>query len=59
MIAILAPLIGGTVKTLCMSMLSETLLKEVILILLTKLVKSTDNDLDDQILASYKKQIGK
>ena len=59
MIAILAPLIGGTVKTLCMSMLSETLLKEVILILLTKLVASTDNDLDDQILASYKKQIGK
>ena len=59
MIAILAPLIGGTVKTLCMSMLSETLLKEVILILLTKLVKSTDNDLDDQILESYKKSIGK
>ena len=59
MIGLLAPLIGGTVKTLCMSMLSETLLKEVILILLTKLVASTDNDLDDQILASYKKQIGK
>jgi hypothetical protein len=58
MIAILAPLIGGTVKALCMSMLSEKLLKEVILILLTKLVKSTDNDLDDQILASYKQQIG-
>ena len=61
MIGLLAPLIGGTVKTLCMSMLSEELLKRVILILilLTKLVKSTDNDLDDQILASYKKQIGK
>ena len=59
MIAILAPLIGGTVKTLCMSMLSETLLKEVILILLTKLVKSTDNDLDDQILSEYKKHMDK
>ena len=59
MIAILAPLIGGTVKTLCMSMLSEALLKQVILILLERLVKSTDNTLDDQILASYKKQIGK
>ena len=59
MIAILAPLIGGTVKTLCMSMLSEKLLTEVCLILLTRLVKSTDNDLDDQILESYKKSIGK
>ena len=59
MIGILAPLIGGTVKALCMSMLSEKLLTEVCLILLTRLVKSTDNDLDDQILASYKKSIGK
>ena len=59
MIAILAPLIGGTVKTLCMSMLSETLLKQVILILLERLVKSTDNTLDDQILSEYKKHIGK
>ena len=59
MIAILAPLIGGTVKTLCMSMLSETLLKQVILILLTRLVKSTDNTLDDQILSEYKKHMDK
>jgi len=59
MIGILAPLIGGTVKALCMSMLSEKLLTEVCLILLTRLVKSTDNDLDDQILESYKKSIGK
>ena len=59
MIGLLAPLIGGTVKTLCMSMLSEALLKEVILILLTRLVKSTDNTLDDQILSEYKKHIGK
>ena len=57
MIAILAPLIGGTVKTLCMSMLSEVLLKQVILILLERLVKSTDNTLDDQILSEYKKHM--
>ena len=57
MIAILAPLIGGTVKTLCMSMLSEALLKQVILILLERLVKSTDNTLDDQILSEYKKHM--
>ncbi len=59
MIGLLAPVIGGTVKALCMSMLSEKLLTEVCLILLERLVKSTDNDLDDQILASYKKSVGK
>ena len=59
MIAILAPLIGGTVKTLCMSMLSEALLKQVILIHLERLVKSTDNTLDDQILSEYKKHMDK
>ena len=59
MIGLLAPLIGGTVKTLCMSMLSEKLLAEVVLILLRKLVASTDNKLDDKILAAYEKQLGK
>ena len=49
MVGLLAPLIGGTVKTLCMSMLSEKLLSEVVLILLRRLVKSTKNDLDDKI----------
>tara|TARA_R100001594_G_C3862987_1_gene221439 strand:- start:341 stop:514 length:174 start_codon:yes stop_codon:yes gene_type:complete len=57
MIGLLAPIISGTVKTLCMSMLSEKLLKEVILILLERLVKSTDNTIDDQILESYKKNM--
>ena len=55
MIGLLAPVISGTVKTLCMSMLSEKLLKQVILILLERLVKSTKNDIDDQILEAYKK----
>ena len=57
MIGLLAPLVGGTVKSLCMSMLSEKLLKEVVLILLTKLVASTKNELDDQILEAYKKHM--
>ena len=57
MIPLLAPIISGTVKTLCMSMLSEKLLKEVILILLERLVKSTKNDIDDQLLESYKKHM--
>ena len=59
MVGLLAPLIGGTVKTLCMSMLSEKLLAQVVLILLRRLVKSTENDLDDKILAAYEKQLGK
>ena len=57
MIGLLAPVISGTVKTLCMSMLSEKLLKQVILILLERLVKSTKNDIDDQILEDYKKNM--
>ena len=57
MIGLLAPLIGGTVKTMCMSMLSEKLLQQVILILLRRLVESTDNDVDDKILAAYEKSI--
>ena len=57
MIGLLAPVISGSVKTLCMSMLSEKLLKQVILILLERLVKSTKNDIDDQILEAYKKNM--
>ena len=57
MIGLLAPVISGTVKPLCMSMLSEKLLKQVILILLERLVKSTKNDIDDQILEAYKKNM--
>jgi len=57
MIALLAPAIAGTAKALMMSFLSETLLKQVVLILLTALVKSTKNELDDQILEAYKKQM--
>ena len=54
---ILVPLIGGVVKTMCMSMLSEKLLQQVILILLKRLVESTENKVDDKILAAYEKSI--
>jgi hypothetical protein len=57
MIGLLAPVIGGAVKTMCMSMLSEKLLQQVILILLRRLVASTENSVDDQILAAYEKSI--
>ena len=53
MIGLLAPLIGGAVKTMCMSMLSEKLLQQVILILLRRLVASTENTVDDQLLKAY------
>ena len=57
MIGLLAPLVGGVVKTMCMSMLSEELLKRVILILLRRLVASTKNEVDDQILSAYENSI--
>ncbi len=57
MIGLLAPVIGGAVKTMCMSMLSEKLLQQVILILLRRLVESTKNEVDDQILEAYEKSI--
>ena len=59
MIGLLAPLIGGAVKTMCMSKLSEKLLQQVILILLRRLVASTDNKVDDKILAAYEKSLAK
>lgn len=59
MVGLLAPLIGGAVKTMCMSMLSEELLKRVILILLRRLVESTENEVDDQILQAYENALSK
>ena len=57
MIAALAPVIAGTVKTMALSFLSEKLLIKVVFLLLEKLVKSTENELDDQILEEYKKSM--
>ena len=59
MIGLLAPLIGGAVKTLCMSMLSEKLLQQVILILLRRLVASTENTVDNQLLKAYEDSLVK
>ena len=44
-------------QTMCMSMLSEKLLQQVILILLRRLVASTENEVDDQILSAYENSI--
>mgnify|MGYP000505904832 CR=1 FL=1 len=57
MIGLLAPVIGGAVKTMCVSMLSEKLLQQVILILLRRLVASTENTVDDQLLKAYEDSI--
>ena len=59
MIGLLSPLSGGAVKTMCMSMLSEKLLQQVILILLRRLVDSTENEVDNKILAAYEKSLAK
>ena len=57
MVGLLAPLIGGAVKTMCMSALSEKLLQQVILVLLSRLCASTSNTIDDEFLVLYKKSI--
>ena len=57
MIATLAPVIAGTVKTMALSFFGEKLLIKVVFLLLEKLVKSTENDLDDKILAEYEKSM--
>ena len=53
----LVPLIGGVVKTMCMSMLSEKLLQQVILVLLRRLCASTSNTIDDEFLKLYEQNI--
>ena len=53
----LVTLIGGVVKTICMSKLSETLQQKVILILLKRIVEYTKNKVDDSILSAYEKSI--
>ena len=56
-IALLGSVVSGVVKTMCLSMLSEKLLQQVILILLKRLVESTENKVDDKILEAYEKSI--
>ena len=57
MIATLAPVIAGTAKPLALSFFGEKLLIRVVLLLLEKLVSSTENQLDDEILKVYKQQL--
>ena len=57
MIATLASIAAGTVKTLLMSFLSEKLLIQVVLILLKHLSATTHNKLDDKIVELYEKQL--
>lgn len=57
MITALAPVIAGTAKTLALSFFGEKLLIRVVLLLLEKLVSSTENQLDDEILKVYKQQL--
>jgi ATP-dependent exoDNAse (exonuclease V) beta subunit len=53
MIALLAPAIAGTLKTLVLSALSEKLLIEVTFLLLRTLTNSTKNELDNKILKQF------
>ena len=59
MIALLGPLISGTVQTLCMSALSERLLLIVVKLLLKKLVDSTSNTLDNELYDQFIIQLDK
>ena len=59
MVALLATLITGTVKTLCMSMLSEKLLLIVVKLLLKRLVDSTENDIDNELYDQFVIQLDK
>ena len=58
MIAMIAPIVASVAKTMALSFLSEKLLIKVVFLLLEKLVKSTENELDDKILAEYLKAMG-
>ena len=58
MIGMLAPVLAGVAKTMALSFFSEKLLIKVVFLLLEKLVKSTENDLDDKIIAEYLKAMG-
>ena len=58
MITMLASVVAGVAKTMALSFHSEKLLIKVVFLLLEKLVKSTENELDDKILAEYLKAMG-
>ena len=55
MIALLAPALAGTVKTLAMTAISEKLIIETTFIILRSLVSSSKNELDDAVLKEFEK----
>jgi len=56
-IALLGSVVSGVVKTMCVSLISEKLLMIVVKKLLQRLVKSTKNSLDDELMAEFCKQL--
>ena len=54
----LAPVLAGVAKPMALSFFSEKLLIKVVFLLLEKLVKSTENALDDKIIAEYLQAMG-
>ena len=55
MIALLAPALAGTLKTLAMTAISEKLIIETTFIILRSLVSSSKNELDDAVLKEFEK----
>ena len=55
MIAMLAPALAGTLKTLAMTAISEKLIIETTFIILRSLVSSSKNELDDKVLREFEK----
>ena len=55
MIAMLAPALAGTLKTLAMTAISEKLIIETTFIILRSLVSSSKNELDDAVLKEFEK----
>ena len=55
MIAMLAPALAGTVKTLAMTAISEKLIIETTFIILRSLVSSSKIELDDKVLREFEK----
>ena len=51
------PMILKAIMSIAMSLVTEKFIKAIILIALDKLVKSSENSLDDQLLAEIKKAL--
>jgi len=56
-IALLGSVVSGVVQTMCVSLISERLLMIVVKKLLQRLVSSTKNTLDDELMSEFCKQL--